>query len=136
MPEAEPHQVSTIVWLLQSGGFVPLVVGLVVALIGIVPLIRPSAAAAAFVGLLALLPAIFGLISVYYAASEYAEMAASPIPPKPAEFAAITGRAMSSSFCALLGTLLAVVVALMAMWRSGKRSSQSDSTSHSQSMPH
>lgn len=135
MPEGELQKIPTIVWLLQSGGFWLLVWGFIIALFGIKPLIRPNVAGTAIVGFLSLLPAIFGLVAVYSAAAEYAEMAASPMPPKPVEFAAITGRAMSYSFCALLGTLLGVSVAVAAMWRSGKRVNDSDTMPHRNSIP-
>ena len=86
------HKIPTIVWLLQSGGFSLLIWGLIVALFGIKPLIRPNVAGSAIVGFLSLLPAIFGLTAVYSAAAEFGEMVSSPMPPKPAEIAAITGR--------------------------------------------
>jgi hypothetical protein len=120
MLDAEPQQISTIAWLLQSGGLIALVWGLIIATIGIIPLIRPSITASVLLGVLSLLPAIFGAGAVYFAAAEYVDMAASATPPKPAEFSAITGRAMSYSFCALLGTLLAVSVTALSMWRSRK----------------
>ena len=95
MPEAETQQIPTIIWLLQSGGWAPLAWGFIVALIGIVPIVRPKLNASIFVGILSLTPLIIGLFTVYFAASEFAEMAASTTPPKPAEFAEVTGRAMS-----------------------------------------
>jgi len=117
MLQAEPQQVSTLSWLLQSGGLPPLVLGLVFALIGIVFIIRPNRAASLILAFLSLVPAIFGLIAVYSAATAYAKMAASSTMPKPSEFAELTGLAMSSSFCGLLGTLLSVFIAVLAMSR-------------------
>ena len=120
MPVAQPQQIPTIVWLLNSGGFAPLAFGLVLAIIGIVLIIRPNRMASAILAFVSLLPAIVGLIVVYAAAANFAEMAVSPTPPKPAEFAALTGRAMSSSFCGLLGTILPVFTAVLALSRACK----------------
>ena len=120
MPEAQPQQIPTIVWLLQPGGIAPLALGLILALVGMVFVIRPNRSSSMILAFLSLLPAIIGLIVVYAAAAEYAEMARSRIGPKPAEFARLTGRAMGSSFCGLLGTILSVFVAILALARTGK----------------
>ena len=117
MPDEELQQIPTILWLLKSGGIAPLALGLLLAAIGIVFLIRPNRMASTILAFASLLPALVGLIVVYSAAADCAEMAVSPTAPKPAEFAAIIGRAMSNSFCALLGTLLPVFFAVLAMLR-------------------
>ena len=120
MPESQPQQISTIVWLLQSGGIAPLALGLILAFVGIVFVIRPNRTWSMTLAFLSLLPAIVGLIVVYSAAADYAEMARSPNAPRPAEFARLTGRAMGSSFCGLLGTILPVFVAILALARTAK----------------
>ncbi len=117
MPEAQSQQIPTILWLLKSGGFAPLALGLILSVIGIVLVIRPNRTASTILAFLSLLPGILGLIFVYSAATDYAEMAVSPRVPKPADFAAITGRAMSFSFCGLLGTILPIFVAVLALSR-------------------
>jgi hypothetical protein len=118
VPDVEPQQISTLVWLFRSGGLVLLVWGIISALLAIVPVVRPNRKASLIVGLLALLPVIAALFSVYFAAAEYASMAAAPVPPKPTEFAQVTGLAMSRSFFGLLGSLLAMSTALVAIVRS------------------
>jgi purine-cytosine permease-like protein len=135
MPEAQPQQIPTIVWLLKSGGVAPLALGLILAVIGIVLVIRPNRTASAILAFLSLLPAIFGLIVVYSAAADYAQMAVSPTPPKPAEFAAITGRAMSYSFCGLLGTILPVFIVVLALSRACKSVNALDVGTKSGSVP-
>jgi hypothetical protein len=117
MPEAQPQQIPTIGWLLQSGGLAPLAFGLILAVVGLIFVIRPNRTAGLMIAVLSLLPAIFGLVVVYSAAVDYVEMAASPRVPKPSEFAEITGRAMGSSFCALLGTIVPLFVAVLAQSR-------------------
>ena len=115
MPNDEPQQILTIIWLLTSGGLKLLALGLILAGIGLVLLIRPHRLASTILAFLTFLPVVVGAITVYSAASDYAEMAASPTTPKPSEFAELTGRAMSSSFCALLGTALAVFFAVLVL---------------------
>ncbi len=120
MPEPHTQQVPTLVWLLQSGGLAPLALGLVLAAIAIIFVVRPNRKASLILAFLALLPAIFALVVVYSATAEFNEMAMSPTPPQPAEFARITSRAMGSSFCGLLGTVLPAFVALLGLLRAYK----------------
>ena len=126
MSEAQPQSIPTILWLLQSGGVALLALGLVLALIGIVLVIRPNRTASTLLAFLSLLPAALGLIVIYSAAATYGEMARSPSPPRPAEFAAVTCRAMSYSFCGLLGAILPLFVAVLALLRGSKRLTPSD----------
>lgn len=120
MPEFQPQQTSTIVWLLLSGGIVPLAFGLTLALFAIVFVIWPNRTASMIVAFLSMFPAIIGLIVVYSAAAEYTELTASPLAPKPAEIATLTARAMGSSFNGLLGTILPVFTALLALVRTAR----------------
>jgi hypothetical protein len=123
-PEAESDmyesnvQSSVLVWLVRSGGWPLLLLGLVFAAVGVLLMvIRPSRVAVVVHALLSLLPALIGLFAVYAAASDYSGLASSPSPPKPTEFAEVTGRAMSFSFFGLLGTLLASFFAVLALSR-------------------
>jgi len=125
VPEVEPPQIPTIIWLLQSGGLAPLAMGFVVAVLGIFFVIRPNHTASMILAFLSLLPAVFGLVAVYSAATAYGDMAKLPTMPKPSEFATLTGQAMGSSFCGLLGTILPIFVAILAMSRSSKRANNS-----------
>ena len=118
MPDAEPQQISTLVWLFRSGGLVLLAWGVITALLAVIPVIWPNRKASLFVAVLALLPSVAGVISVYFAADAYIDMVAAPLPPKPTQFAQLTGSAMSRSFCGLLGSLFAMSVALLAIVRS------------------
>ena len=123
MQEAQPQQTLVIVWLLNSGGFSLLVLGLMFAVAGIVLLIWPSRALSMILAFLSTLPAVIALIAVYTASSKYAEMASASTAPKPAEFAAITGKALSFGFCGLLGTLLSTIFAVLALARANLRNS-------------
>lgn len=129
MPDAP--QIQLIVWLLKSGGFTPLALGLVLAAIGIVLLNRPNRTASTILAFLSLLPAFVGLIVVYSAAVDFAEMATSPNLPKPSEYAHIIGHAMSNSFCGLLGTILPVFFAVLALSRICKSEGALDVTTES-----
>ena len=120
MPDAQPQQISALVWMLQSGGLTLLALGLLLALVGIVLVFQPSRKGSEMLIFLSLLPGMIGMVLVYSAAADYVEMAASPVTPKPAELAQITGRAMSNSFCGLLATILPVFIAAMAISRTRK----------------
>ena len=136
MSEVQPRSIPTLLWLLQSGGFALLALGFFVALIGIVLVIRPNRTATTAMAFLSLIPAILGLILIYSAATAYCEMAASPTPPKPAEFSAVTGRAMSYSFCGLLGATLPIFVACLALLRGSKSCVPSVAGTRDDSTPH
>jgi hypothetical protein len=131
MPEAQPHQIPTIVWLLQSGGLAPLAFGVILAVVGIVFVIRPNRTGSLVFAVISLLPAIFGLVVVYSAAADYVEMAPSATAPKPAELARITGQAMGSSFFGLLGTIIPVFVAVLALSRAARTVTVLDSETQS-----
>ncbi|KAA5543147.1 hypothetical protein FYK55_12755 [Roseiconus nitratireducens] len=117
MPDAQYEQTNTFFWLLSAGGLPLLGLGLLLAAIGIVLIIWPLRRASFVLVLLSILPAVLGLITVYSAAVDYGEMAGLSTPPKPAEFAAATSRAMSSSFFGLLGTIVALIPSLAAVAR-------------------
>lgn len=121
MLEAQPQQIPTIVWLLQSGGIVPLAFGLILLLFAIVYGIWPNRTASMILVFMSMFPAIIGLGVVYSTAAEYVEMTASPVAPKPAELATLTARAMGSSFSGLLGTILPVFTAFLALARTARR---------------
>lgn len=104
----------------------PLTLGSIVAVVGVICVVKPSRLASLIVALLSLLPAVCGMVVVYAAAVDYAQVAASPTPPKPAEFARLTGRAMGSSFFGLLGTVVPMFVAVLALSRAGKNANASD----------
>lgn len=135
MTEFPAQQIPTIAWLVQSGGAWLLVWGLVVAVAGIRSLIRPQSSVLVTLGLLSLLPAIFGTVVVYFVANEYAEMAAASAPPKPSEFAALTARAMSYSFCSLLGTFVGSLMSLAAMARFNSRLKSAATNADGDSVP-
>jgi hypothetical protein len=118
MPDAQLQQVPTIVWLLHSGGVLPLAVGLTLAVIAVFFVIKPSRAASNALAFLSIFPAIISLVVVYSAAVDFADLAASPQARKPAEFAMITGRAMGSSFSGLVATILSMFTASLAVARS------------------
>lgn len=120
MPEAEVQRVPTIIWLITSGGWIPLTLGIILAAIAIVVAIRPHRTAARSLALLSLLPSIVGIFLVYSAAQDYSDMAVSPNAPRPDDFARVTGHAMSASFCGLLGTMLAVSTSVLAMRRADR----------------
>ena len=121
MPEAQPpQQTSTIVWLLQSGDHAALVLGLTLSLVGIVLVRRPNRKASIVLAFLSLLPGIVGLFAVYSAASDYSDLAVSQRAPEPLEFLEITRRAMGSSFCGVIGTLIPIFIAVLALSRSYK----------------
>lgn len=133
MADNNPPQIPTIVWLLQSGSATPLVVGLMLAVVGMFLVIRPNRTLSLVLAIISLSPAIVGLIAVYVAAGDYLQLAHSSENPKPAEFAVLTGRAMGSSFWGLLGTLVSVFPATLALACSVQRKHATDSDSPSAS---
>ncbi len=117
MQEVQPSVQPLIVFLLTGGGFPLLAWGLAVAAVGLVLLFRPSRNAGIVVLVLALVPALLGLIAVYSAAGDYTQLAVASEPPKPSEFASVTGRALSHAFCGLLGTFAGGLVGVLALGR-------------------
>ena len=73
---------------------------------------------------LSFLPGIFAMVGICTASQRFTEMATSPNPPKPAEFAAVTGAAMSYGFLGIASTIVPVMLGLLAFRRYCQRTSE------------
>ena len=122
----QPPQLSTLFWLLNSGGAILLVPGVILAVVGMVVLVRPNRTASFVLAILSLLLAIVAMLAVYSAAVQYMAMATAEDVPKPVEFAETTARAMSYSFCGLAATFVSMFVAVLGLLRASKRAATPD----------
>lgn len=116
--ETDAPQMSTIVYLLRSGGSPFLAFGLLLAIAGIVLiLIRPSRTLVLIYAVVSLIPGLLAMVAVFGACSEFIEMSGSPQLLKPTDFANVAGRGMSCGFFGLFSTLISSLLAALAFFR-------------------
>ena len=129
-PEAEVQQVSTMMGLLRAGGFPFLLLGLIVAAIGLFLAWRQTSRTTCilFAGI-SVLPGLLTLLAIYAAFRQFGEIAASPEVPKPSDLARVISYGTSAGFFGILGTMASMASAIAAFARSRDvESSQHDST--------
>lgn len=111
------EQLSPLLHLLRAGGaygVLLLAFGALLALWAAVDLMFVrSRALLSLQALASLLPALLGFVGVYVSYCEFVEMAATPVPPKPAEFARVVTFAMA---CGIWGPLATVVPAALGVF--------------------
>ena len=114
-----PQQMSYFGFLLRAGGLSFFLLGLALSVVGVVLIAKPKFRAGVTIyACLSPLPGLAALVASYSAYGQFSAMATSSVAPKPAEIAAVTGYAMSSGFFGILGTILPMAVAILAMSRS------------------
>ena len=118
-PEAEVQQISTIMWLLKAGGFPFLLLGLIVAAIGLFLAWRRTSRMTCilFAGI-SILPGLLTLLAIYAAFKQFGELAASPEVPKPSDLARVISYGTSAGFFGILGTMVSMTSAIAAFARS------------------
>lgn len=123
-PDQEaPLQMSNIEYLLSAGGMPLLLFGAVLSIVGLLMATRPvNRRAIGIFAILSLLPGLLAAYGIYTGCIEFRAMAASDMPPKPADFAAVAGRAMSQGFWGIVGTSLPSFFAVIAFLRSSSDS--------------
>ena len=126
MPTDQTVQVLTpLRFLLTSGGTVLLAFGFVSFIWGVVNLVRPAKPQSVLMQcLLSLVPGIVAMVMIYAASATFCAMAVAETPPKPADFAAVAGSAMSAGFLGLASSVLPVFLGLCAFWRQSSRAVQ------------
>lgn len=115
------EKVSTFAWLYSNASLFPAIVGLGVALIGLVFFVRPSRRGSIISAFLALIPAMMGMLMVYSIAKDFVEIAQGDSVVKPSAMAQCVGRGFGTALSSLFGTSLALYVSLLALLRSWKR---------------
>lgn len=118
MPDIQPQPYPMLLLFLTSGGFAPLGLGAILAAIGIVLVIRPMRTASTILAFLSIVPAIVALPGLYFAATDFLGL---PYAAKPSYIEDVAVRALSYGVCGLLGTILSVVSAVLALLRACQR---------------
>lgn len=116
--DAQVQQISNLAFLLRSGGLPFVAIGLALGIVGLIFVIKPRGQwTVAIYAFASLLPGLFAMLSVYSSCSEFAALASGPEVPKPAELFGTIGRAMGCSFYGLLGTVIPMLLAIIAFLR-------------------
>ena len=116
--ETEIQQVSAFVFLLKSGGITFLLLGLIMAAVGVVLAVRrTSRMTAVLFACISPLPGILALLAAYAAFRQFSDIASSPEPPKPSDLARSISYGMSAGFFGILGTVASMASAIAAFAR-------------------
>jgi hypothetical protein len=115
--EEAVQSISMVAFLLRNGSIPVISLGLVFSVWGIINLVRSSSPRHILLqSLFSLLPGIIGIIAIHSAYVDLTRMAAMTTAPKPAEFAAATGAAISSGIFGIAGSIIPLTLGLFAMW--------------------
>ncbi len=117
MPDpAETVTMSVFRFLLLAGGMPVLAFGLVLSLWGLWNIFQPRSTFQTLSQLvLCSVPGIIAMFAIYLACMDFSEMATAEVPPKPATFAAVAGRAMSFGFFGLMSTVVPMLLGAVAI---------------------
>lgn len=117
-PNSSVQQMSNLFVLLRAGGLPLAALGVLLTIAGLFIVLRPQRrTVVAWYAAISLLPGALAVMLVYAACTDFTTMAASAEPPKPSEFAAAVGRAMSFSFFGLISVLVPETLAIIAFLR-------------------
>jgi hypothetical protein len=115
--EEATQSVSMVGFLLRAGWLPIFCLGVPISVWGIINLVRSSSPYQVLLqSLFSLLPGVMGIIAIYSAYVDLARMAAMTTAPKPAEFAAAAGAAISSGIFGIAGSIIPLTLGLFAMW--------------------
>jgi|GEM_PF-3495779 hypothetical protein len=118
-PGDQVQQLSYFGFLFRAGGLSYLLLGLALSVVGVALIAKPRFPLGTKIyACLSPLPGLAALLATYSAYGQFSAMAMSSTAPKPAEIATVAGYAMSSGFFGILGTILPMAIAMVAISRS------------------